>query len=256
MNSRSAVSNACVALGIGLITAIASALPANAFTYTFGADSDSSNSTATGAAATVEFNFLDLGNDKVQIDLLITNTTGENSFGAGATTSKLTGFAFDMFEGLSLESSSLGDNLDTLLTNVRFTPFTNTVGNFDFGLADNGNFTGGNANSALAQGNSNNASFVFSGLNGETVNAFQDRFAAAVESGEINVATRFQQVNAGAGSDKLLGGSLIRTVLEPPVVSAETPEPLSLIGLGVAASGMLLLAKRKREENQELRLVC
>ena len=252
MRIPSVISTVSLALGIGASTVLAATSPANAFTYKFGTDSDSSNSTATGAAATVKFDFQDLGNDQVQIDLQIKNTTGEENFGSGATTSKLTGVAFDMFDGVSLVSSNLGNELDTLLTNVSFTPFSNTVGNFDFALADNNNFAGGNANGALAQGLANNVSLVYSGLNGESVDAFRNRFEAAVKSEDLNIAVRFQQVNAGAGSDKLLGGKIVggNPAPEPPSETVSVPEPSSLFGLGLLAGSVLILGTRNRSQRQ------
>lgn len=256
MRTKSVMSTVALALGIGISTVLATTVPASAFTYKFGSDSQSSNSSATGAAATVKFDFQDLGNAQVQIDLQIKNTTGEETFGSGATTSKLTGLAFDMFDELSLASSNLGAELDTLLTNVSFQPFSNTVGSFDFALADNNNFEGGNANNALAQGLTNNVSLVYSGLNGESVEEFRNRFEAAVKAKDLHIAARFQQVNAGAGSDKLLGGKLISVNPDPapdpdptnePV---QTPEPGNLIGFGLLAGSTFILGKRKCSQKQ------
>lgn len=231
---------------------MASTLPASAFTYKFGTDSISSNSTATGAAATIKFEFEDVGNNQFQMNLAIKNTTGEDNFGSGATTSKLTGIGFDMFDGFNLTSSNLGNQLDTLLTNVSFTPFSNTVGNFDFAIADNSNFTGGNANGALAQGGIDNVSLVYSGLNGESVDTFRSRFETAISSGELNITSRFQQVNAGAGSDKLLGGTIDGGTSTPE--AEQVPEPTGLLGLGLFAGGTIMLNRRKRAQTLALTL--
>jgi hypothetical protein len=250
MRRQSVITTASLALGIGISTVLATTFPASAFTYKFGADSESSNTPATGAAATVEFDFQDLGNNQVQIDLQIKNTTGEETFGVGATTSKLTGVAFDMFDNLNLVSSNLGTELDTLLEDVSFAPFSGTVGNFDFALADNNNFLGGNANGALAEGLTNNVSLVFDGLNGESVDAFRTRFEAALESETLNIAARFQQVN-GSLSDKLLGGELISDTPDPDPTDdpVQTPEPGTLLGFGLLA-GTLILGARKRSQCQ------
>lgn len=247
MRTKSVVSTVSVALGIGISTLLATTFPASAFTYKFGAGSTSSNSTATGAAASLEFDFQDFGSDQVQINLQIKNITGEEIFGSGATTSKLTGVAFDMFDDFSLTSSSLGTELDTLLTDVSFTPFSNTVGKFDFALADNNNFAGGNANNALAEGQINNASLVYSGLNGESIADFRTRFEDAIADGTLSIAARFQQVDAGAGSDKLLGGTVVNNTPEPEVV--QTPEASNLFGIGLFATGALILSRRKRSRN-------
>ncbi len=257
MKKSSTFSAISLAVGLGIATVLSSASSASAFTYTFGQGSQSSNSTATGASATVDFDFIDLGNNQFQLDLLITNTTGDETFGSGASTSKLTGIGFDMFDGISLESSSLGDNLDTLITDASLNPF----GTFDFGIADNNNFTGGNANQALAEGLSNNISMIYSGLNGEDLESFRARFETALSDpdGELKAVARFQQVNAGAGSDKLFGGTIAGGTIggtppegepEPEVVLI--PEPSSLLGLGLLAGGMIKLAKRKREEDEAI----
>ncbi|MBT9311222.1 PEP-CTERM sorting domain-containing protein [Leptothoe kymatousa] len=235
MSRQSLISRASIAFGIGLSAGLINILPAQAFTYRFGAASTSSNATATGAAAKIEFDFEDVGNNQIQIDLQIKNTTGEDIFGDGATTSKLTGVAFDMFEGFDLVSHSLGNQLDTLLTEVAFKPFSNSLGDFDFALADNKNFEGGNANEALAEGLTDSISLVYSGLNGESIDAFRNRFETAFDSEELKIAARFQQVDENA-SDKLLGGE---------VEVQEVPEPHNLLGLGLMTTGLLLLGKRK-----------
>ncbi|MEA5463952.1 PEP-CTERM sorting domain-containing protein [Leptothoe sp. PORK10 BA2] len=256
MRTQSMLSKVSLALGIGISSVLATTFPASAFTYQFGKDSQSSNDLATGAAATIDFKFQDLGSNQLRIDLKIKNTTGEDTFGSGAKTSKLTGIAFDMFEGFNLVSSNLGNQLDTLLTNVSFTPFSNTVGNFDFALADNNSFEGGNPNGALDQGFTDDVFLVYSGLNGESAVDFEARFAAAFASGELDIASRFQVVNAGAGSDKLLGGSIVGGIPKPePTPEAESvPEPTGLLGLGLFAGGLIMLGKRKHDQNSEFAL--
>lgn len=94
---------------------------AQAFTYSFGNTSASSNTTATGASAFVDFQFTDIDTNTIQLDLTIKNTTGEAAFGAGATTSKLTGFGFDLLDRLSVVDDSFSNTgyLDTFLTGVR-----------------------------------------------------------------------------------------------------------------------------------------
>ncbi|MGB7521152.1 MAG: hypothetical protein WA896_16105, partial [Spirulinaceae cyanobacterium] len=81
---------------------------AQAFSVQFGQNSTSSNSIATGASAFVDFSFTQVGND-VQIGLGITNTTGDTIFGAGATSSKLTGIGFDLLAGLSVVNGSFAN---------------------------------------------------------------------------------------------------------------------------------------------------
>ncbi|MEB3279336.1 MAG: PEP-CTERM sorting domain-containing protein [Lyngbya sp.] len=219
--------------------ALAAIMPAQAFSVTFGEDSQSSNNPATGASAFVDFMFSDVSGG-VQLTANITNTTGSSSFGAGATTSKLTGIAFDLISGVGIDTNSFNtpEFLDTLLTNVDFNPFSNSVGNFDIAFADNNNFEGGNANGALSEGNSTLASIVLT--TGLGANAVEQAFFNGFSNGSLNFAARFQQVNAGAGSDKLLGGTINGGTTDPEPV----PEPFTILG-SVTALGVGTLLKRK-----------
>jgi hypothetical protein len=219
---------------LGLL--VLSATQASAFTYTFGDASRSSNSTATGAAATVNFDFIDLGNDQVQLNLEFLNTTGQSTFGAGATSSALTGIAFDIFDDISVASHNLNGNLDTLLSDVALNPF----GNFDIGFADNNNFAGGNANGAVDTGENSLATLVLN--RSADADTLRERFRRGFSSAELNLAARFQQVNAGAGSDKLLGGS-ISDPFSPPEEPREIPEPTAMGSLALLI-GYLKLRRR------------
>lgn len=218
--------------GLGATAALMVPSSVEAFVYRFGETSLSSNSTATGAAAVLEFDFQDLDSNRIQLDLTVTNTTGVESFGSGATTSKLTGVAFDLPEGISLISRQLGQQLDTLLKEVSVAPFGS---GFDLALADNNNFLGGNANQALAQGERDRVALVLTGE--DTAVGLRSRFAQAFASGELRAVTRFQQVNAGAGSDKLLGGTVITD--EP----ARVNEPGLVAGLAAIS---IALRRRRR----------
>ncbi|MBE9067545.1 hypothetical protein IQ260_12835 [Leptolyngbya cf. ectocarpi LEGE 11479] len=230
---------------------LATVNPAEAFVYSFDSTSQSSNSPATGASASIEFNFNDLSADQIQIDLSITNTTGQldsGLFGAGATSSKLTGIAFDLFDGLNIVSRSTNGKLDTWLNDVDFNPFSNSVGDFTIALADNNNFTGGNANGAVATGETSTASFVITGFEANTSSTeLQEQFRQAFENQQLDIAARFQQVNAGGGSDKLLGGSVSGGILPPEPPSeepAQVPEPGLMLGMGVSV-GLLALGQQR-----------
>ena len=213
-----------------------SALPLSALTLSFDdTTSVSSNNPFTGASGIVDLAFsnvvndTDDGADHVQIDITVTNNTDVTTFGAGATSSKLTGFAFDALEGLSFLLVSNGSFLNTFLTDIDFNPFSNTVGNFNWGFADNGNFVGGNANGALAEGGTDTMSLLLSSSIGDATAveaAYVSAFATLDD--DIDAALRFQQVNAGAGSEKLLwtGGE------EVPPVPLPAAGWMLLAGLG------------------------
>ena len=105
----------------------------------------------------------------------------------------------------------------------------------------------------MAQGGTNNVSLVYSGLGSESIESLRARYKTAVESESLNIAARFQQVNAGAGSDKLLGGSVVGGSPDPapdpdPV---QTPEPGSLLGFGLLAGSTFILGKQKLAQNQD-----
>ncbi|NJO94023.1 MAG: PEP-CTERM sorting domain-containing protein [Hydrococcus sp. RM1_1_31] len=79
----------------------------------------------------------------------------------------------------------------------------NPFGTFDVAVLDNNNFEGGNANGALPQGQSTSVSFLLSGTN-LLANTVESDFFTGFSDGSLKAVARFQQVNAGAGSDKLL----------------------------------------------------
>lgn len=183
------------------------AAQADTISLIFDGSSTSSNTPATGASGTVDLTFTDQTSGDVLLTLDITNTTGTiPSFGDGATTSKLTGFGFNLLTDVTYVASSFaGDtNLTTLLQNANAAPF----GPLDLAVADNNNWQGGNANNALPQGSSNTVSLQL------TVGAFGDASGLASAffegfSDDLTSVMRFQQVNAGAGSDKLTNPTVV-----------------------------------------------
>ncbi len=206
-------------------------------------NSSSSNTPATGASAKATLNFFDdMG--LVRIDMVIRNTTGEiASFGDGATTSKLTGIAFDLIEpnnGLNPANFTGGTFLTTMIIAADAQPF----GTLDFAAADNSNFNGGNANGALPEAMEDSVS-VKIGFNGLTALQVEAAFKAGFMDNSLNYVARFQQVNAGGGSDKLNGGDCCGdgggNGGGPPT---EVPEPSMLFLLGGALLALSLRQKR------------
>jgi hypothetical protein len=183
------------------------AAPADAFSLSFDNTSTTSNPTATGASALVDFNFTQQGSN-ILLGLNITNTTGTiTPFGDGATLSKLTGIGFDLINGVSVVPGSYtGSSFFPVLAlngmgDTTLSPF----GTFDIAVLDNNNFEGGNANSALPEGQSTSVSFLLSGTN-LLASTVESDFFAGFSDGSLRAVTRFQQVNAGEESDKLLLG--------------------------------------------------
>ena len=210
---------------------ISMASTASALTLNFDETSTSSNTTLTGASATVEMVFTDVGAGMVDIVTTVSNTTNTTGFGAGATESQLTGFGFDLLSGLSFieADSSAGTALDNFLTGAVFNPF----GELDVAAADNNNFLGGNARGALSEGDTDSVTFrlaydqaLFGGAN-----SIEDAYLSAFVGNDVQAGMRFQSVNAGEGSDKLVANYSVTVV---PVPASIFLLLSGLMGLGVA----------------------
>lgn len=231
-------------IGTGL-TLLLTPNVAQAFIFSFDGTSTSSNSPATGASATVDFGFSDLVNGNVLLELKITNTTGDTIFGAGATESKLTGIGFNLLSGLTVETNTYSGTsfFPVLSLNNSLSPF----GNFDVATLDNNNFEGGNANDALPEGQSTLVSFEFSSLNNDNAATLETDFFKGFNDGSLAIVSRFQQVNAGAGSDKLLGGT-ISPAPDPDPAPTSVPEPGSLGAMALLAIGAINSLKKNQSK--------
>ena len=259
-------------MGLAAGSSLIAASSANALRLDFNAYYGSTNSTATGASAEVEFSFSDVGDGTVELLLDITNNTGDviseyegdpiNT--AGATASRFMGFGLDWTEGNLADMFNIakGDySGNSHLANLVFNDNTisgqagATAGNagletnfgnitFDIGFSKNKELKGGNPNGALIAGQSTQVSLILD--SDMDALATEQWFSDAFENNEINAGARFQAVNAGAGSDKLLGdvyddfnnnnsgnGTLERV-----------PEPGSIAALAFIGGGMFLTRRR------------
>ncbi|MEP6065647.1 MAG: VPLPA-CTERM sorting domain-containing protein [Paracoccaceae bacterium] len=232
-----------LALCVGAISlAGASISSAATFSLIFGDGTvASSNATPTGSSATIGFDFSDLMGD-VRLTLTIDNDTDDTNFGAGASEGTLTAFGFDVVAGAIFDSFTGGANLDTLIQDDGFNsnaPGVNKA-QFDLVAADNSNFLGGNANNALPEGQIDTVLFDFETLLSATDLAAQ--FEAGFADGTLKAGLRFQQVNAGSGSDQL--------VFIPPVNNNPPPSPVPLpAGVPLLLTGLVgvgLLRRRAR----------
>lgn len=188
----------------------------------------------------MNFSFAQQG-DNVLLNLDMTNTTN-GKLGLGATASTLVGVAFDMPSFLNFSLTPSGSNFTQLWKNVNLSP-TNQFGTYSAGISTPRNsFEGGNANGGLKAGESTTVSFLLSGgkLNVKDV---QNSFLTGFSSGSFKVAGRFQQVNAGGGSDKVVGKIQIPETPKPKKV----PEPGLGLGLVVVGSGALYRNIRRRK---------
>jgi hypothetical protein len=204
-----------------LLAASCFAGPASAaVTLFFGPPNTSTENT--GASVEALFDFVDAGGD-VQLNLSISNIT-DGSLGLHATEATLVGLAFDLPTYVSLTYNSDG-GFTKLWNGATLQPY----GGFDVGISPPRNsFNGGNPQNGLTAGGTLNVSFLIN----TTSNAatFESQFLNGFNSGDLRAAARFQQVNAGGGSDKVLG-----------TVSA-VPEPstwaLMITGFGLAGAAL------------------
>jgi hypothetical protein len=205
--------------------------------------------TPTGAAAKVTLDFADVGSD-VQIKFSIENTTGDVSFGSGATSSTLTGFAMDYVEDMAVVAGSLSlisgktSAVDTLLTNIFLGGITNGgggAGNFSFGVADNNNFVGGNANGGMFADESAMVSLLFttSKTANEIMSAYSNLLFATNPT--VNAGLRFQQVSGGANYN---GATSDKLLFVPPPLN-EVPLPAAAWMLLAGLGGLVAMKRRK-----------
>lgn len=223
-----------LATGVALTASLAISKPAEAFTISFNPQFGSTENT--GATADLDFNFVQEG-DAVRLNLNLSNTTN-GSVGLGATSATLVGFAFDLASSATFNSFSAGrSNFTQAWQNVELNPF----GEFDLGVSTPRNsFAGGNANSGLTAGQTTMVSFLLN----STLSAAQveNDFLTGFTNGTLGAVARFQQVNAGGGSDKVIGGVSGN--------SAAVPEPATI--LGVVAAGGALFGAKKLKQNTEV----
>ena len=220
-----------LALAIGLTIATA----ANA-TVTLEFNPAWGSTENTGASATAAFSFSDVGND-VLIDLVLTNTTN-GTLGLGATQATLVGIAFDLPTYTSLSYNNGGTAFTKLWTNVSAPP----MGVFDQGISTPRNtFNGGNGNSGLTALQTL-GTVQFTVNTTLTAAQFESAFSSGhLVGGDLNAMARFQQVNAGGGSDKVFGGNP-----PPPVLPPGVPEPATwaMMIIGFGAAGSMLRRRR------------
>lgn len=223
-----------LACGVALTAGAASALTLNFVELT----TQSSNTPHTGASGKVEMVFSNLGTGEFKIDFTISNTTGTPVFGDGATESKLTGFGFDILSTSSILSHTLGTVFDTFIQNAALPPFGTVIAAF----ANDGNFQGGGPQGALPQGQSESGlSVTLSDSNYADAAALKTAMALGFGNGDLDAVMRFQDVNAGEGSDKLkyigLGG--------PGDVTTPVPVPAAMWLLLTALGGLGLMRLRR-----------
>jgi hypothetical protein len=192
----------------------------------------------TGASATALFTFTDVGGD-VRMDLVLSNTT-DGSEGLGATAATLVGIAFDLpsFDAVSYNNG--GTTFTKFWNNPSLPPF----GSFDIGISPpRPTFQGGSPGAGLTALQTL-ATVSFTIDTDLTAAAFEAAFGAGhLVGGGLDAAVRFQAVNAGGGSDKVLGGNPPPPP-EPPTVVPE-PGAWALMILGFGGAGLAIRRRRR-----------
>lgn len=241
-------STAVVAVGITLASSALFSNSAQAFSLSIAPQFGSTENT--GSTAKLDFNFVQQGAN-VLLNLDVTNTTN-GSAGLGATKSTLVGVAIDLLGGpvTSYSYNSLSSAFTKTFTNVSIPgPFSNV--NFDFAFRSAGSgttFVGGNPQAGLTAGQSTLVSFLLKGNGSLNATEVENSLLSRFSSGAMSVAGRFQQVNAGGGSDKVLGGYIPGDDKpEPPAESV--PEPGTL--LGVLAASAFVVGKKKLQRQAD-----
>jgi hypothetical protein len=235
----SLLSASALAATFAIASTLAAANPADAFTLSINPNNGSTENT--GSTALLDFNFVQEGS-QVKLNLGIKNTTN-GSAGLGATASTLVGVGLDL---PSLISSFTYNSLNSAFSKTYSNIALNPLGTFDYGIRSegSGNFTGGNPQAGLTAGQSTLVSFLFAG-NGLTAQSVESAFFNGFKDGSMQAVGRFQQVNAGGGSDKVLASLIAGSNSETLGGAAGVPEPTTMAGVAVAA-GLVALKKRKK----------
>ena len=98
----------------------------------------------------------------------------------------------------------------------------------------------------MIAGQSSTVSFLLSGIGFLDAAMVESDFLEGFKNETLKVASRFQQVNAGGGSDKLLGGDISNGVGDKGGGDeVSVPEPATTLGL-MALGGLGLLVRKKK----------
>lgn len=237
------VASSALTAGVAMMATIAAA-PAQAFQISIAPEYGSTGDT--GASALLDFNFSQSG-DRVQLDLGIENTTNGTK-GLGATAATLIGVAYEgpeidpdvislsSYDKLSSNFSKLW-NIDGDPSNFGI-PILGGLGVFDIAFSlERDNFDVGSAEGGLAAGESTAVRFLIN--TNYTASDFSDALQAAIATNTVAIAGRFEQVNAGSGSDNVLGGI---PATEP------VPEPTTITASILALGGLGFLKKKFKQK--------
>lgn len=250
-----------LATSMALASSVVSANAAQALTLNFDHTSTSTNDPATGASAQVDFDFVDVAGG-VQLDLTLLNTTGQldDSFGLGATHSEFVAFGFDVSDSISSYTyDNLSSSFTRLFGDANLNPTVEgdaVIGGagsqnvFDIGIRvpnaqgnpTAGGFQGGSPSGGLNPGESAQVSFFLN--TSDNAQAVEQAFADLFNGQEFRAVARFQNVNAGGGSDKLL---VNRIPHGDPDDNGDVsvPEPGTLAGIALIGGSLAAAHRRK-----------
>lgn len=233
------VASSTLTASVAMMTTLVAA-PAQAFQISIDPKYGSTGNTS--ASALLDFNFSQSG-DRVQLDLGIENTTNGTK-GLGATAATLIGVAYEgpeldpdrirlaSYDKLSSNFSKLWD-IDGEPPNLAI-PVLQGLGVFDVAFSlERENFDVGSADGGLKAGESTAVRFLLD--TDYAASDLSNALEAAIKNNTVAIAGRFEQVNAGGGSDNVLGG-----------ISANNsvPEPTTMAASFLALGGLSLLKKK------------
>ncbi|WP_071189416.1 PEP-CTERM sorting domain-containing protein [Trichormus sp. NMC-1] len=214
------------------ITIAAIAMPASATTTNFGFGNIESGDTVGDAFASgLSFNFTN-NNDGTVLFKFLNNTSGQNAI-------KQFAFSVDptvsgLLSGMQLNVGNVGNV--NFAANTQNLSQSNKISGWD-GTTFGGGTTGGN-NKSVQVGEQLGVKFT----------GVYDNILAALNNGSLKVGLHVGSLPINGTGD---GGSdsYVNLYTPPAPPPARVPEPASLVGLGLVASGMVMVRRRRTFAN-------